>query len=224
MTSEVSMPVTDLTLLTIDDGSDDFSSDTDSASTTETPPVTGPLSLGICDQECDSLSSSCNACPHCEDVCEVPFCRDCSVLRKTPSSSVASSSCLSLATNLTSREVSRRGGGSDLSPGRTTEPCYTLCQVRRHNHTDSAWLVADGIIYDATSYLSLHPGGERSLLRKAGGVADCAEDMRMHSRGAVRMWKDRRVGRVCTCPAQRGMKDDMPSDIIVGGQELCTIC
>jgi cytochrome b involved in lipid metabolism len=84
------------------------------------------------------------------------------------------------------------------------EATYTMCQVRRHNHEKSAWLVAGDRIYDATPFLKTHPGGSRSILRKAGGVADCSADMQFHSKSGVKMWKKAEVGKLVPCgPCKR---------------------
>lgn len=79
--------------------------------------------------------------------------------------------------------------------------CYTLCEVRRHSTGESAWLVAGDDIYDATEYLNSnqHPGGKVSILKKAGGVADCAEDLHFHSRNGRKMWQKYHVGKLVPC-------------------------
>jgi cytochrome b involved in lipid metabolism len=74
-----------------------------------------------------------------------------------------------------------------------------MCQVRRHNHADSAWIVADGVIYDVTQYLSRHPGGADCILRKAGGVKDCATDLQFHSKHGRKAWEQYRVGTLRKC-------------------------
>ena len=142
-------------------------------------PEAAPASLSSIDEIVPQLSSHCDACPHCADVCSDPFCRDCS--SKKTAQHVVSSTC----TN------------DDATP-----PTYTPCQVRRHNHASSAWLVCGTDIYDATAFLEGHPGGTTSILRRAGGVADCTEDMKMHSRDAVKMWKGSRIGTLCACPGK----------------------
>ena len=126
----------------------------------------------------DTSQSSCDACPHCADRCW-------------------NLNCLACASK--SRET--------VAPGFTflaradDEKYYTICQIRRHDHAQSAWLLVGDTIYDATEYLSKHPGGEMSILNKAGGKADCTVDFDFHSKGARRMWRKYRVGKVCSCPA-----------------------
>lgn len=83
---------------------------------------------------------------------------------------------------------------------RDTCKYYTICQIRRHATVNSAWLVAGENIYDATEYLHRHPGGMTSILKKAGGVCDCTEDLNFHSKAGRRLWKKYFIGKVKSCP------------------------
>lgn len=47
----------------------------------------------------------------------------------------------------------------------------SMKEVEQHNTKDSLWTVLDGKVYDLTSYLDYHPGGERKLMMGAG--SDC---------------------------------------------------
>ncbi|KAB8221573.1 cytochrome b5-like heme/steroid binding domain-containing protein [Aspergillus novoparasiticus] len=57
---------------------------------------------------------------------------------------------------------------------KTVLPYISPDQVSKRNGVDSPeiWLVIDGIVYDCTSFLSGHPGGEAVLRRFAG--FDCS--------------------------------------------------
>lgn len=79
------------------------------------------------------------------------------------------------------------------------EVFYTRCQVQSHDNESSCWLVAGDVIYDATSLLKSHPGGKECILRKAGGVADCAMDIFFHSQRGRAMWERHRIGRLLEC-------------------------
>lgn len=76
----------------------------------------------------------------------------------------------------------------------------TRDELRRHDHADSAWILVGDAIYDATSYVRSHPGGMAVILKKAGGKADCTEDLRFHSGHAQRTWKKHRVGTLIRDP------------------------
>mmetsp|Transcript_9445 Transcript_9445/g.23033 ORF Transcript_9445/g.23033 Transcript_9445/m.23033 type:complete len:180 (+) Transcript_9445:89-628(+) len=80
---------------------------------------------------------------------------------------------------------------------------YTMSEVKRHNHTKSAWIVAGKDIYDITSYLGVHPGGSSSLLRRAGGAKDCTEDFKFHSKKGQRQWDQFKIGRLVQLQEER---------------------
>jgi cytochrome b involved in lipid metabolism len=44
----------------------------------------------------------------------------------------------------------------------------TLAQVALHNSRESCWSVINGTVYDLTSWIPNHPGGERKILRICG--------------------------------------------------------
>ena len=81
---------------------------------------------------------------------------------------------------------------------------YTLCEVRRHCTVESAWLIAGCSVFDATEYLSQHPGGADAILRKAGGAIDCTEDILFHSLSGRKMWQKYLVGELVPCTARKG--------------------
>jgi hypothetical protein len=118
----------------------------------------------------------------------------------------ACSSCFSAASASACGECTEKGSvrptpGLYRACGGNASGGYTLCEVRRHCTAESAWLVAGDDIYDATEYLKSdqHPGGQVSILKKAGGAVDCTEDFRFHSRGGRKMWQKYHVGKLVPC-------------------------
>jgi len=87
--------------------------------------------------------------------------------------------------------------------GNSPMALYTLCEVRRHCTTESAWLVAGDCVYDATDYMARHPGGVDAILRKAGGVVDCIEDLQFHSRSGRKVWEKYLIGHLVPCTDSR---------------------
>ena len=129
-----------------------------------------------------SNGSSC--CPDCKNwsvLWEGEAERDMTFTERTMSSSSSSSSTATI--------------------GNPNNTFYTLCQVRQHNTMDSAWILVGTDICDVTSYLQEHPGGANSLLRRAGGVKDCTEDFRFHSKRRRKMWDKFKIGRLGECSA-----------------------
>jgi len=59
---------------------------------------------------------------------------------------------------------------------------------------ESCWLVANGYVYDATDFLTLHPAGAKVILRQSGGVKDCTEDYNFHRAMGKRFWNERKIG------------------------------
>jgi cytochrome b involved in lipid metabolism len=55
------------------------------------------------------------------------------------------------------------------TPAPTPKPSgYTTAQVAQHAGAASCWSVVNGSVYDLTSYVSRHPGGERKILNMCG--------------------------------------------------------
>ena len=71
---------------------------------------------------------------------------------------------------------------------------YTPEEVATHNTEDDCWIIANGIVYDATGFVHKHPGGRFAILSKAG--TDVTDQYRWHSRRAKRLWKARTIGTV----------------------------
>ena len=61
-------------------------------------------------------------------------------------------------------------GSRDDTPDQTGSETYTLAEVGLHSMEDDCWTVIDGSVYDLTSFISDHPGGEE-ILRACGGDA-----------------------------------------------------
>ncbi len=45
---------------------------------------------------------------------------------------------------------------------------YSSTEVATHNSAASCWSSIDGFIYDLTSFINLHPGGERAVAETCG--------------------------------------------------------
>lgn len=70
---------------------------------------------------------------------------------------------------------------------------YTMAEVEKHSTEESAWIIVEGGVYDATSYLKDHPGGAASILLSAG--ADATDEfLAIHSDKARKMLQDFYIG------------------------------
>lgn len=143
----------------------------------------------------------CDACPFCEDTCIDPTCIPC--IRKTE---------LVRENKMRWKHKSpsppfRLFGSTKTVHDNGGDIFFTRCQVRRRNHSKSAWLLCGNVIYDATNYINNHPGGSRSIIRKSGGAADCTLDMSFHSGRSVKIWKRCRIGTLRPCPGEEGFAE-----------------
>ncbi|CAN4119533.1 unnamed protein product [Withania somnifera] len=79
----------------------------------------------------------------------------------------------------------------------TASKMYSMSEVRKHNSSDSSWIIVHGHIYDATRFLKDHPGGVDSILINAG--TDCTEEFdAIHSDKAKKLLEDFRIGELIT--------------------------
>lgn len=144
----------------------------------------------------------CDACAYCSDVCLDPTCFSCNqkikdITSLSPSDEVGVDirSCL----HFPFTSPRNRSPSMPTSTTQHEEVIITPCHLRRHNTKNSPWLLCGDVIYDATDFIKVHPGGENCILKKSGGVVDCSRDMNFHSSRAIKLWKDRRVGRLVPC-------------------------
>ncbi|KAK1638068.1 hypothetical protein BDP81DRAFT_316310 [Colletotrichum phormii] len=54
----------------------------------------------------------------------------------------------------------------------STLPIVTPSELAAHNSITSSWAAIDGTVYDLTPFLTIHPGGPKTLLESAGTIAD----------------------------------------------------
>eukprot|EP00904_Undaria_pinnatifida_P004551 jgi/Undpi1/14097/HiC_scaffold_9.g03748.m1 len=165
-------------------------------------------------------STVCDACPYCDDVCEVAWCNGCDEQRVQLEGSYGPLMLSEAETGGRKNAGSygdnrlRKGdhvstGGSSmklapvLSRRYTRKASYTLCEVRRRKLTGACWVVSQGSVYDVTGALEDHPGGKRSVLRNAGG-RDCEEDFFFHSKAAKKQWRQYRIGSLVRCKGEPG--------------------
>lgn len=79
----------------------------------------------------------------------------------------------------------------------TSSKTYSMSEVKKHNSSQSAWIIVHGHIYDCTRFLQDHPGGTDSILINAGN--DCTEEFdAIHSDKAKKMLEDYRIGELIT--------------------------
>lgn len=71
------------------------------------------------------------------------------------------------ATPATSSPSASAGGSASGSPT-ATEATYTLAQVGEHADRSSCWAAIEGSVYDLTSWIANHPGGQDAIVGLCG--------------------------------------------------------
>ncbi len=72
---------------------------------------------------------------------------------------------------------------STATAGNTSIKSYSLNEIAKHNNQNDCWMAIGGKVYDVTSFIGSHPGGERAILSGCGKDATNAFDSR-HSQAA----------------------------------------
>ncbi|XP_040900394.1 cytochrome b5 [Toxotes jaculatrix] len=89
--------------------------------------------------------------------------------------------------NNTNAEENGETVGSDVK-------YYTLEEIRVHNMSNDTWLIIHDKVYDITSFLEEHPGGEEVLLEQAGADATESFEDVGHSTDAREMLQQYYIG------------------------------
>lgn len=85
------------------------------------------------------------------------------------------------------------GPGSDYNAADDAK-YYTLEDIRVHNMSNDTWLIIHDKVYDITSFLEEHPGGEEVLLEQAGADATESFEDVGHSTDAREMLMQYYIG------------------------------
>lgn len=70
-------------------------------------------------------------------------------------------------------------------------PSYTASEVSTHATKDDCWLILDNGVYDVTSFIPRHPGGEK-ILRGCG--KDATEMFAQHPDSAKALKEEFKIG------------------------------
>jgi len=73
---------------------------------------------------------------------------------------------------------------------------YSLAEVAKHNSNQSTWIVIHNNVYDVTTFLNEHPGGEEVLLEQSGKDATESFEDVGHSSDARELMKRYKIGQL----------------------------
>ncbi|PIA33789.1 hypothetical protein AQUCO_04000089v1 [Aquilegia coerulea] len=76
----------------------------------------------------------------------------------------------------------------------TLTKLYSLKEAGEHNTRDDCWVVVDGKVYDVSSYLDEHPGGDDVLLKATGKDATDEFNDAGHSKDAIQLMEEFCIG------------------------------
>ncbi|KAJ8252709.1 hypothetical protein COCON_G00220210 [Conger conger] len=82
----------------------------------------------------------------------------------------------------------------DDTVAESTTKYYTLEEIRQHNLQTDTWLIIHDKVYDVTSFLGEHPGGEDVMLEQGGSDATESFEDVGHSIDAREMLQQYLIG------------------------------
>lgn len=86
---------------------------------------------------------------------------------------------------------------------------FSVQQVQEHSSADSCWVIHNNNVYDVTSFVCDHPGGEDYILDHAGkDITALMHDQltHLHSDGAYEMMHEFLIGSLDTSNSPRGLR------------------
>ncbi|XP_072955509.1 cytochrome b5 [Typha angustifolia] len=82
----------------------------------------------------------------------------------------------------------------------TITKLYGMQEASQHNTREDCWVVVDGKVYDVTTYLDEHPGGDDVLLSATGRDATEEFEDAGHSKSARELMQEYCIGELDTTP------------------------
>ncbi|KAG0608743.1 hypothetical protein M758_8G128800 [Ceratodon purpureus] len=103
------------------------------------------------------------------------------------------------------------------SEGEDQKKVYTLEEVGQHVAQDDCWMVINGKVYNLTSFMDDHPGGDDVLLQVAGRDATNEFEDVGHSKAAIEQMQDFFVGKCPQVFEKAELLSVTEGDLAIGG-------
>jgi cytochrome b involved in lipid metabolism len=80
------------------------------------------------------------------------------------------------------------------------ESVFSYCEIRKENNCGKTnYIVANGKIYDVTTLLNNHPGGDNVLMDAISTLDDQSKNLSMHNNNLQQKIERLKIGSVCKC-------------------------
>ncbi|KMZ58373.1 Cytochrome b5 isoform B [Zostera marina] len=73
---------------------------------------------------------------------------------------------------------------------------FTFDEVSKHNQSNDCWIIMNGKVYDVSSFMDEHPGGDEALLAVTGTDATSDFDDIGHSESAIELAQKYVIGEI----------------------------
>ncbi|KAL6187806.1 hypothetical protein ACLB2K_039201 [Fragaria x ananassa] len=93
----------------------------------------------------------------------------------------------------------------------TLTKLYSMKEASQHNTKDDCWIVIDGKVYDVSTYLDDHPGGDDVILATTGKDATDEFEDAGHSKDAKELMETMCIGELDTDASASAEPETQPT-------------
>ena len=75
---------------------------------------------------------------------------------------------------------------------------YSINEIKYHNTVNDCWLISNNKVYNASSFLRLHPAHTNRIMKNAG--KDVTKDFNFHTKNQQKEWNKYLIGYIDKIP------------------------